>query len=33
VEGIPPTLPKPIDIQRLLAELDDLLTPPIAGAR
>ncbi len=33
VEGIPPTLPKPIDIQRLLAELDDLLSPPIAGAR
>jgi CheY-like chemotaxis protein len=33
VEGIPPTLPKPIDIARLLAELDDLLTAPIVGGR
>jgi len=33
VEGIPPTLPKPIDVGRLLAELEDVLTPPISGGR
>jgi CheY-like chemotaxis protein len=33
VEGVPPTLPKPIEIARLLAELDDLLTAPIVGGR
>ena len=33
VEGIPPTLPKPIDVQRLLAELEDVLSPPISGGR
>src|SRR5262249_57482851 len=31
VEGIPPTLPKPIDIQRLLSEIEDALSPPISG--
>jgi CheY-like chemotaxis protein len=25
VEGVPPTLPKPINVQQLLAELDELL--------
>ena len=29
VEGVPPTLPKPIDMRQLLAELDDILSPPI----
>jgi CheY-like chemotaxis protein len=29
VEGIPPTLPKPIDMQQLFAALDDVLTPPM----
>ena len=33
VEGIPPTLPKPIDVQQLLAELEEVLTPPISGGR
>ena len=33
VEGIPPTLPKPIDIQRLLTEIEDVLSPPISGGR
>jgi CheY-like chemotaxis protein len=33
VEGIPPTLPKPIDIQQLLAEIEDVLSPPISGGR
>jgi len=29
VEGVPPTLPKPIDMRQLLAELDDILSPPM----
>jgi len=29
VEGVPPTLPKPIDMKQLLAELDDILSPPM----
>jgi CheY-like chemotaxis protein len=35
VEGVPPTLPKPINVRQLLAELDELLhTPPLPfGAR
>jgi CheY-like chemotaxis protein len=33
VEGIPPTLPKPIDMGQLLAELEDVLSPPISGGR
>jgi CheY-like chemotaxis protein len=33
VEGIPPTLPKPIDVQQLLAELEEVLSPPISGGR
>jgi CheY-like chemotaxis protein len=33
VEGIPPTLPKPIDVRQLLDELHDVLTPPISGGR
>jgi CheY-like chemotaxis protein len=33
VEGIPPTLPKPIDIHQLLTELEEVLTPPISGGR
>jgi CheY-like chemotaxis protein len=33
VEGIPPTLPKPIDVRQLLDELQDVLTPPISGGR
>ena len=33
VEGIPPTLPKPIDVQRLLTELEEVLSPPMTGGR
>ena len=33
VEGIPPTLPKPVDIRQLLAEVEDVLSPPISGGR
>jgi CheY-like chemotaxis protein len=33
VEGIPPTLPKPIDVRQLLDELHDVLSPPISGGR
>jgi CheY-like chemotaxis protein len=33
VEGIPPMLPKPVDIQQLLAEVEDVLSPPISGGR
>jgi CheY-like chemotaxis protein len=33
VEGIPPTLPKPIDVRQLLDELQDVLSPPISGGR
>jgi DNA-binding response OmpR family regulator len=33
VEGIPPTVPKPIDFNHLLSELEDLLSPPISGGR
>jgi CheY-like chemotaxis protein len=31
VEGIPPTVPKPVDVQRLLDELQDVLSPPLAN--
>jgi CheY-like chemotaxis protein len=33
VEGVPPTLPKPIDVRQLLAELDDALTSLPFGGR
>jgi CheY-like chemotaxis protein len=33
VEGVPPTLPKPINVKQLLAELDDLLNSPPFTAR
>ena len=33
VEGIPPTLPKPINVKQLLAELDELLNTLHFGGR
>lgn len=33
VEGIPPTLPKPIDVGRLLNEIEEMLSPPMTGGR
>jgi CheY-like chemotaxis protein len=30
VEGIPATVPKPVDVGRLLDELHDVLSPPLA---
>jgi CheY-like chemotaxis protein len=33
VEGVPPTLPKPVNVKQLLAELEDLFSRPSLNGR